>query len=71
MSLNKSEIVRFDYFTEEEYLIYFFCNGFAASHLCTVKFDRDINKVCRLDYVQLEDDIGYIKSSHTDLSSSN
>ena len=28
-------------------------------------------KVCVLDLVQLEDDIGYIKSSHTDLSSSN
>ena len=28
-------------------------------------------KVCRLNYVQLEDDIGYIKSSHTDLPSSN
>ena len=29
------------------------------------------NKLCRLDYVQLEDDISYIKSSHTDLLSSN
>ena len=29
------------------------------------------DKVCRLDDVQLEDDIGYIKSSNTDLSSSN
>ena len=29
------------------------------------------NKLCRLDYVQLEDDIGYIKSSYTDLSSFN
>ena len=29
------------------------------------------NKLCRLDYVQLEDDIGYIKSSKTDLLSSN
>ena len=28
-------------------------------------------KVCVLDLVQLEDDIGNIKSSHTDLSSSN
>ena len=28
-------------------------------------------KVCVLDLVQLEDNIGYIKSSHTDLSSSN
>ena len=28
-------------------------------------------KVCVFDLVQLEDDIGYIKSSHTDLSSSN
>ena len=27
-------------------------------------------KVCVLDLVQLEDKIGYIKSSHTDLSSS-
>ena len=30
-----------------------------------------IHKVCLLDYVQLEDDIGYIQSSNTDLSSSN
>ena len=29
------------------------------------------SKVCRLDDVQLEDDIGYIKSYNTDLSSSN
>ena len=29
------------------------------------------NKVCVLDLVQLEDDIGYIKTSYTDLSSSN
>ena len=28
-------------------------------------------KVCVFDLVQLEDDIGYIKSSHTDLSSTN
>ena len=28
-------------------------------------------KVCVLDLVQLEDDIGNIESSHTDLSSSN
>ena len=28
-------------------------------------------KVCVLDLVQLEDDIDYIQSSHTDLSSSN
>ena len=30
-----------------------------------------IHKLCRLDYVQLEDDIGYIKSSQADLSSTN
>ena len=28
-----------------------------------------IHKVCVFDLVQLEDDIGYIKSSHTDLLS--
>ena len=31
----------------------------------------DYSKVSVLDLVQLEDNIGYIKSSHTDLSSSN
>ena len=35
------------------------------SNLCI-----SVNKLCCLDYVQLEDDLGYIKSSHTDLSSS-
>ena len=29
------------------------------------------SKVCVLDLVQLENNIGYMKSSHTDLSSSN
>ena len=38
-----------------------------AKHLHILHF---VTKVCVLDLVQLEDDIGYFKSSHTDLFSS-
>ena len=41
-----------------------FMNGKTHRHLTLCKF-------CVLDLVELEDDIGYFKSSHTDLSSSN
>ena len=48
-------------------------NGSSTQQACKVgkKLMSNDDKVCALNLVQLEDDIGYFKSSCTDLSSSN
>ena len=56
---------------QEEWLGQSACPGPPCKYYPAVSEVSIVNKVCVLDLVQLEDNIGFIKSSHTDLSSSN